>query len=67
MGTMPQLIEIGQTINYMVQIPFKPGFPNLVFQILKVGILVDGFKNVIDLLKSMESRIMRRYDWIHYT
>lgn len=28
MGTMLQLIEMGQTINYMVQIPFKLGFPN---------------------------------------
>ena len=51
METMPQLIDAGQTINYEVQIPFKPSFPNLVFQILKMGILVGGFTNVIDFFK----------------
>ena len=30
----------------MLQNPFKPSFPNLVFQILKVGIQIGGFTNV---------------------
>ena len=60
MGTVFQSIEAGQTITHMVQTTFKPGFPNSIFQILKVRILVDGFTNVINFLKLMESRIRRR-------
>lgn len=51
---MLQLIEAVQAITHTIQTPFKPSFPNSIFQILKVRILVDGFTDVIDFLKLME-------------
>ena len=51
MGTMLQSIEVGQTITHTVQTPFKLSFPNSIFQILKVRIIVGGFTNVTDFLK----------------
>ena len=60
MGTILQSIEAGQAITYMVQTSFKPGSPNSIFQILKVGILVGEFTNVIYILKLMELGTKRR-------
>ena len=51
MGTILQSIEAWQAITYMIQTPFKPSSPNSNFQILKVGILVGGFTNVIYFFK----------------
>ena len=48
MGTMLQSIKVGQTITHTVQAPFKLSFPNSIFQILKVRIIVGGFTNVTD-------------------
>ena len=44
MGMVLQSVETRQAITHTIQTSFKPSFPNSKFQILKIRIVVNGFK-----------------------